>query len=297
MDKLANMQAFAMVAQTGSFAAAARRLNLANSVVSKRVGDLENHLGVQLLMRTTRKVSLTDTGYGYLEYVRKALDDMAEIESVIRHRAHKPVGTLKISAPAHLELGAAIAAYLERYPEVSVRLHVSDRHVDLAADGFDLAIRIGTLQDSSLIARKLGGCRRVACASPLYLEKHEYPEKPADLASHNCLSYLNLAEGKVWPFHDPETARKIMQPVTGTFLSDNGALLYEAALAHAGITLLPTFIAGPAINDGRLRIVLENYEDKDFDIYAVYQNTRHLSPKIRTMIDHLAGYFARGFIH
>ena len=294
MDKLANMRAFAAVAQTGSFAEAARRLNLANSVISKRVSDLENHLGVQLLMRTTRKVSLTDTGYGYLEYVRKFLDEMDEIESGLRHRAQKPVGTLKISAPTNLHLGVAIASYLKKHPEVTVRIHAADRRVDLLDDGFDLAIRIGTLQDSSLIAKKLGACRRVACASPQYLKKHGRPQTPADLAGHNCLSYLNLAEGKAWPFCDGP--RKFLQPVTGTFLSDNGALLYEAALAHTGITLLPTFIAGPAITDGRLKIVLEEYEEKDFDIYAVYQNTRHLSPKIRTMIDHLAAYFKNGFV-
>lgn len=297
MDKLSNMQAFATVAQTGSFAEAARRLNIANSVVTKRVQDLENYLGTQLLMRTTRKVTLTDTGYSYLEYVRKLMDEMAEIESGILHKAQKPVGTIRLTAPLSFGmqyLGPALASYLEQHEEVSVKTYLSDRYVDLVAEGYDLAIRVGALNDSSLIAKKLGSCRRVVCASPAYLKKHGRPKTPKDLKEHNCLSYLNLAEGKAWPFMIEGT--RTWQPVTGNFLSDNGDLLHQAALEDCGITLLPTFIVGKAIEQKKLEIVLEDYEEKDFEIYAVYQHTRHLSTKIRTLIDHFSACFNKGFL-
>jgi len=282
------MQAFAAVGQTGSFAGAARKLNLANSVISKRVKDLEDFLGTQLFIRTTRKVNLTDTGYSYLEYVRKILDELEEVETRIRHKMDKPVGTIRLAAPLSFGvqyLGPAIASYLEKYPSVTIKTYLSDRQVSLIDEGYDLGIKIGHLKDSSLIAKKLLDCRRVVCASPEYFKKHGKPEKPKDLKNHNCMSYLNLADGKAWPYL--EDGRKKWQSVSGSFLSDSGDLLHEAALSGCGITLLPTFIVGDSIKDGKLEVVLKEYEEIDFNIYAVYQHTRHLSTKIRTLIDHL----------
>jgi len=289
MDKIANMQAFALVGSTGNFAEAARKLNIANSVVSKRIKDLEDYLGTQLLLRTTRKVTLTDAGYSYLEYARKLLDEMAEVESGLRHQAQKPVGTIKLTAPLSFglqSLAPAIAGYLEKYPEVSFKTYLSDRRVDLVAEGYDLAIRIGKIEDQSLVAKKICRGRRVVCASPGYFKKHGRPQTPADLKAHNCLSYINLAEGKAWPFM--QEGRKVWQSVSGNFLSDNGDLLFQTAKAGGGITLLPTFIIADALKSGELEIVLAEFEETDFDIYAVYQYTRHLSTKIRTFIDHLA---------
>lgn len=289
MDKLANMMAFRAVGEAGSFAAAARKLNLANSVVSKRVKDLEDFLGTQLFVRTTRKVSLTETGYSYLEYVRKFTDELQEVEDRIRHHMDHPVGEIRLAAPLSFGvkyLGPAIAAYLDKYPDVKVNTYLSDRMVSLIDEGYDLSIRTGPLQDSSLIAKKLTDSRRVVCASPEYLDRNGRPETPADLKNHNCLSYLNLADGKAWPYME-EGIRK-WQPVSGNFLSDNGDLLHQAALSSCGITLLPTFIAGDSIQKGALEIVLEDYQETDFGLYAVYQHTRHLSTKIRTLIDHLS---------
>lgn len=296
MDKLANMQAFAMVAQTGNFAEAARRLHLANSVVSKRIRDLEDYLGVTLLMRTTRKVTLTDTGYSYLEHVRRLLDDMAEAESAIRDATQRPVGTIRLSAPTSFGmqyLGPLIASYLARYPDVTIHASLSDRRVDLVAGGFDLALRVGRLDDSSLIARKLCTARRVVCGTPAYFKKHGTPQTPEDLATHNCLGYSNLADGKSWPFI--VNGKTVWQAVSGNFLSDNGDLLLQAALGGCGMTLLPTFIVGDAIADKRLKIVLAEFEETNFDIFAVYQHTKHLSPKIRTLVDHLATGLKDGF--
>jgi len=292
MDKLSNMKAFAQVAQTGSFAEAAKRLGLAVSVVSKRVKDLEAHLSAQLLHRTTRKVRLTDTGYSYLEYVRKFLDELEEVEENIRHKTQKPVGEIKLAAPMSFGvryLGPALSGYLAKYPDVSVKSFLSDRQIDLVEEGYDLAIRIGQLKNASLISKKLSSCRRVVCASPSYFERYGIPQKPSDLIPHNCMSYTNLAEGRAWPFVVED--KKIWQSTSGRFDSDNGDLLCEAAIAGCGITYLPTFIAGQAISAGKLQVALEEFEEPDFNIYAVYQNRRHLSTRVRTLIDHLSDHF------
>ncbi|PZP54960.1 MAG: LysR family transcriptional regulator [Micavibrio aeruginosavorus] len=292
MDKIANMEAFAAVSQAGSFAEAAKKLNLANSVVSKRIKDLEDHLGSQLLVRTTRKVTLTQAGQDYLIQVQRVLDEIKEIESGVRYRTQKPVGVIRLTAPLSFglqTLAPALADYLVKYPDVSIKTYLSDRHVDLVSEGYDLAIRIGALEDQNLMAKKLSRGRRVVCATPQYLKKYGRPVVPSDLKSHNCLSYLNLAEGKSWPFMID--GKRIWQQVSGNFYSDNGDLLYQAALASCGVTLLPTFIIEESLKNKELEIVLEDYEEKDFDIYAVYQGTRHLSVKIRTLIDHLAAFF------
>ena len=294
MDKLANMNAFALVSQTGSFAVAARQLDLAASVVSKRIRDLERYLQTQLLIRTTRKVRLTEDGYAYLDYVRKVLDEMEEVESRLRQHRETPVGTIRLSAPLSFSmryLGPAIASYLEKYQQVEIRISLSDREVNLIDEGFDLAIRTGPLKSSSLIAKRLTRCRRVVCASPDYFNKQGLPEKPEDLKSHHCLGYLNLAEGKAWPFL--KNGKRSWQNVSGRFLSENGDLLHEAAVSGCGVTLLPTFIVGESLRKGLLESALEEFEDPDFSLYAVYQHTHHLSTKIRTFIDHLSDHFSK----
>lgn len=293
MDKLSNMLAFKAVGESGSFAEAARRLNLANSVVSKRVKDLEDFLGTQLFIRTTRKVALTETGYNYLEYVRRFTDELEEVENRIRYKMDKPVGTIRLAAPLSFGtryLGPAIASFLAHYPDVSVKTYLSDRRVDLVEEGFDLAIRAGTLDDSSMIAKKLMSCRRVVCAAPAYFAKHGTPQTPKELKQLNCLSYLNLADGKSWPFMVNQ--KKVWQSVSGTFASDNGDLLHEAAIAGCGVTFLPTFIVGESLKEARLTTALESFEEPEFNIYAVYQHMRHLSPKVRLLIDHLSHAFA-----
>ena len=184
-----------------------------------------------------------------------------------------------------------MASYLDKYPDVSIRTYLSDRRVDLVGENYDLAIRIGALTDPTLMAKKLCAGRRVVCATPAYFKTHGRPQSPADLKAHNCLSYINLAEGKSWPFI--KDGKKIWQAVSGNFLSDNGDLLHQAALAGCGITMLPTFIVEESLAAKKLEVVLEDYEEKDFDVYAVYQQTRHLSVKIRTLIDHLHTHLAQ----
>lgn len=283
------MQAFQAVAEAGGFSEAARRLGLATSVVSKRIKDLEAYLGTQLFVRTTRQVTLTEAGQDYLDHVRRILGDLEEVESGLRYQAQKPAGTIRLTAPLSFglkTLAPAFHSYLARYPDVTIKTHLSDRRVDLAGEGYDLAIRIGALEGQDLVAKKLCHARRVVCATPDYFARHGRPQHPADLKGHNCLGYLNQAEGKSWPFMIG--GKKIRQGISGNFASDNGDLLHQMALAGCGIALLPTFIAADSLNSGALDVALEPFEEIDFDIYAVYQHTRHLSVKIRTLIDHLS---------
>ena len=296
MDKLANMIAFEAVADTGSFAKAARQLNLSNSVISKRVKDLEDLLGAPLFARTTRQVMLTETGMEYAAYVRKLIEEMTVVEAGLSARTRQPQGTIRLTAPLSFglqTLAPAIAAYLSRYPDVAIRTSLSDRRADLVSEGFDLAIRIGAMDETGLISKKLCGGRRVVCASPSYLATRGRPSQPSDLKSHNCLSYLHLAEGKSWPFI--LRGRKIWQPVSGNFLSDNGDLLHQAAVAGGGVALLPTFIIMESLKTKKLEILLEDYEEPDFDIHLAYQSKRHMSVTIRSFIDHLTETFRHSF--
>jgi DNA-binding transcriptional LysR family regulator len=293
MDRLSNIIAFVTVAETSSFAEAAKRLNLANSVVSKRIKDLEDYLSTRLLQRTTRHVRLTDAGYLYFDHARRLVSELAEVEENLRYRNENPVGELKVNAPVTFGakfLGPAIASYLEKYPDVAIRLFLGDRNVDMTQEGFDLSIRIGPIDSTSLIARKLAKSRRVTVASPEYLEKQGRPQKPQELLQHNCLVYSGVNDGKSWPFLI--NGKKHLQPVAGRFTTDNGMLLAEAAAGGCGITMLPTFIVGPHINKGELEIILEDFEEEPLLIQAVYVQQRHLSARLRKFIDHLAEYFA-----
>jgi DNA-binding transcriptional LysR family regulator len=295
MDRLSNIIAFVTVAETHSFAEAARRLNLANSVVSKRIKDLEAYLGARLLQRTTRHVALTDAGYEYFDHARRLINELAEVEENLRYRNENPVGDVKVSAPVSFGskfMGPPVASFLEKYPDVSVRLFLGDRAAALTEEGFDLAIRIGGIgvENTSLITRKLAESRRVCVAAPGYLAKHGRPAVPQDLSRHNCLLYSGMVDGQHWPFM--VKGRRLMQPVAGRFTSDNGTLLLQAAQGGCGIAMLPTFIAGPSVNGGALEIVLEDYEEPPMKIEAVYVQQRHLSARTRKFIDHLAEYFS-----
>jgi DNA-binding transcriptional LysR family regulator len=293
MDKLANIIAFIAVGETNSFAEAARRLRLANSVVSKRVKDLEAHLGTRLLQRSTRHVRLTDAGYTYFDHARRLVGELAEVEDNLRTRNENPVGEIAVAAPVSFGiryLGPALAGYLEKYPGVSLRLSLGERREEALDEGFDLVIRIGDVQHMSAMARKLAESRRVVVASPAYLDKHGRPKKPQDLLRHNCLIYSGVNDGRSWPFL--QRGRKHRQPVSGRFASDNGMLLAEAAAEGCGVTMLPTFIVGGMINDGRLEIVLEDAEEEPLAIQAVYRQQRHISARLRKLIDHLAGHFS-----
>ncbi len=298
MDRLANMLAFVTVAETGSFSDAASRLSLANSVVSKRIKDLEDYLGAVLIQRTTRAFALTDAGHAYAAHARKLIDDLAEVEEHLRHRNENPVGDIKISAPQSFGnkfLGPALASFLSQYPDVTVTLNVHDRTVDLAREEFDLAICIGAgsapyIGAGGMVVRQLAQSRRVVVASNDYLSRHGRPQTPADLARHDCLRDSGLYDGASWLFRTDGKERH--QRVGGRFVTDSSALLCEAALRGAGIAALPTYLVGEYVVNGVLEILLEDFEPDPAAIHVVYPYSRRLRAKTRKLADHFVAHFA-----
>jgi DNA-binding transcriptional LysR family regulator len=292
VDRLAAMEAFTRVVERGGFTAAAAELRLSRAMVSKHVQDLEEHLGARLLNRTTRKVSLTEAGRVYYERGTQLLADLAETEAAVGELHTKPRGRLRVNAPVSfgtLPLAAAVAEYMAAEPAVTVELTLNDRIVDLVEEGYDLAVRIARLADSSLIARRLGPCRIVACASPGYLDRHNRPKHPDELAGHNCLGYTYGQAQEEWHFDGPTGPARVR--IRGTLQANNGEVLRAAALHDAGIVLLPSFIVGADLAAGRLVPILADYHVPEIGIHAVYPHSRHLSAKVRSFVDFLVPRF------
>ncbi len=290
MDRLAALEAFARVAETGSFSAAARGLNLSKSLISRQVSALEAELGARLISRTTRSLTLTEAGRGYYEQVTRILAQMEEADLSVSQLQATPRGRLRINAPMSfslLRLAPALPDFLALYPEIEVDMVMNDRRVDLMEEGFDLAIRIGRLADSSLVARKLGPMQRLIVASPAYLAEHGTPKMPADLRRHACLCYSNADTIDEWRFCEPD-GRPISIEVKGRVRANNGDLLRIAALRGLGFVDLPNFLVAADIDSGALVPVLQDYIRQDGGVYAVYPHARYLPPKIRVFIDFLA---------
>jgi DNA-binding transcriptional LysR family regulator len=280
--------------ETGSITAAAERLEIAKSAVSRRLRDLEERLGVELFHRTTRKLTLTDTGQGFYERAVRILADLKEAELAVS-QAHATLrGRLRVAVPLSFglaHLSPAITAFMEAHPQVEFDLDFNDRQVDLLQEGFDVAIRIARLADSSLIARPLATIHSVVCASPAYLAAHGTPQTPDDLAHHACLVYSNTPDPHVWRYRDPKGERgSVKVPVH--LRANNGDFLCAAAIAGQGVMIAPTFISYRAIEEGRLTPVLTQYQWPEVTAYAVYPPTRHLSQRVRAFVDHLVERFA-----
>lgn len=291
---LNSMAVFARVVEENGFTQAAQRLGLSKSAVSKHVSQLEDRVGARLLQRTTRRISLTDVGAAFYERCARILAEVQEAELAVSRLQSAPRGTLRLSAPMSFgrsHLAPAIAEFLQRYPELHIEMDMSDRVVDLVDEGYDLAVRIARLTDSSLIARRLCAAPRVICASPAYLAAHGAPQRPEDLTSHNCLLYSYLSTGDTWyfPTHDGEDTAV---HVTGNLRANNGDVLLEGAMAGLGIAAAPAFMAEPALADGRLVEILKPYRHFGAAVHAVYPHNRHLSVKVRAFIDFLAERFA-----
>ncbi|GMR18281.1 MAG: LysR family transcriptional regulator [Gammaproteobacteria bacterium] len=292
MDRLNSMTLFVEVVNGSSFTAAAGKTGLSRAQVSKSIMQLEEYLGTRLLNRTTRRVSLTEIGRIYFERCITILHDIEEIEGVAGEQTNKPQGTLTLNAPTSfgvLHLSEAIPQYLKHYPEMQVSLKLSDRFIDVVAEGFDLVIRIAELEDTSLIARKIAPCKRVFCASQEYLKQKGIPKVPQDLVNHDCLVYSNELKSDSWELHGLEGTESIK--VNGPVCADNGDILKAAAVSGLGITLLPTFIVGPDICAGRLQQVLPDYCPPEISIYTIFPSRRYLSAKVRTFVDFLSDYF------
>jgi DNA-binding transcriptional LysR family regulator len=288
MDILAGRRVLVAVVDAGSFAAAARRLDMSRAMVSKYVLGLEDHLGTRLLNRTTRRLSLTESGSVFYERSVQIIADVTEAEQVAGHMAAEPRGVLKMTMPLAYglhRLGPAISDYANRFPKVKLDLSLSDRKVDLIEEGFDLAIRIGKLSESGLIARKLGTEHSIIVGAPAYFERYGEPKTPGDLTNHVCLGYSLASAGDEWRLYGADGLVTVRS--TGSVKADNGDILRLAALNGTGLIFQPHFIVDEDVRAGRLRQVLGDYASEELGIYAVYPSRKHLSAKVRTFVDFL----------
>ncbi|NYT77171.1 LysR family transcriptional regulator [Alcaligenaceae bacterium] len=291
MSQLEDMRIFAEVVDVQSFTAAADRLGLSKQFVSKRIAALEQRLGARLLERSTRKLRITDLGLTYYERTRRILQEVDAAEQMVTNQTATPRGVLRLSAPmtfATMHLGPLIPAFMQRHPEVSVELELNDRVVDVIGEGYDMAVRIGTLADSSLIARRIAAVQLITCASPGYLHRHGMPTAPQQLAEHACLIYGHTSQEQ-WSFRIGERSRKVL--VSGPMRSNNGEMLRDAAAAGLGVIQLPDFIVAGALADGRLVEVLEAFHPESFNLYAVYPQHRQSSLVVRAFTEFLVESF------
>ncbi len=293
MDRFENMAVFIRVVETGSISAAADRLGVAKSAVSRRLKELEGHLGVELFHRTTRKMNLTDTGRAFYHQSVRILEDVIEAE-LATSQAHATLkGSLKIALPSSfglMHMGPAINEFLLEHPQIEFDLDFNDREVDLIQEGFDLAIRIANLPDSSLIARRLAPIQTVMCASPSYLEQKGMPQSPDELIEHQCLVYSLLRDFEYWHLTD-SNGKEISTKIHPTLKASTGEFLKDAAVEGLGIILVPSFIAYKEIESGALVPVLKDYRPTQLDAYAIYPQTRHLSQRVRAFVDFLVQRF------
>jgi DNA-binding transcriptional LysR family regulator len=293
MDRLAAIEAFVQVAETASFSEAARRLRTSKSVISRQVSMLEAKLGARLFHRTTRSLTLTEAGQGYFGRVGLILADLEEANLAVTQLQSAPRGTLRVNAPmsfGFLHLAQALPDFCALYPEVELDVSMSDRFVDLVDEGYDVAVRIAAMQDSSLIARRLAPIRLAVCASPDYLKAHGAPHVPQDLRGHDCILNSNLASAHEWKFVDAD-GKPLHVRVTSKISINNGDAMRVAALGGLGLTILPTFIVGRDLQAGTLVSVLSDYLAQPLGLHAVYPHPRHLSPKVRAFVDFLAERF------
>ena len=294
MDRLAAMQAFAKVVEAGSFTRAAEALGISRTMATVHVGRLEEHLRVRLLNRTTRRLSLTEAGNAYYERCAALLAEIDGLESSLEAMSEEPAGVLKISAPVSfgvLHLGEALAEFAGKHPAVRFDVSLNDRTVDLVDEGYDLAIRIAQLVDSSLVARRLAIASLRVCASPGYVRKHGAPKHPRELASRPCFGYAYAGAGDKWTF--TRGGETVEVRVRTESRANNGDLIRMMAVHGQGIALQPDFIVAGDLAAKRLVRLLPGWEAGELGIFAVYPSRKYLSAKVRTLVDFLAARFAR----
>lgn len=289
MDRLESDRMFLAVMESGSFTAAAERLGTSSGQASKLVSRLEGVLGVRLLNRTTRSVSPTEAGQAYFHRLRPLLEEYDSLEAQVRHSTHAPRGRLRLTAPLTfgvVELTPALNAFALRYPDIQLDVSFSDRVASLVEEGFDMAVRVGRPEDSSLISRKLCDVRLVVVGAPEYLDRNPEPATPDDLAEHDCIIDTNFRDPSRWPFDIAGVER--LAPVRGRLRYSNAEACLRAAEAGLGLACLPAFVAGAAIRSGRVTRVLAEYETEPYGVHALYPHGRHLAAKVRALVDFLA---------
>jgi len=288
MDRLAGMDVFVRVVDTGSFSEAARSSGLTPSAVSKQISALEDRLGTRLLSRTTRRLILTEAGRTLLERARPILDAMEDAEGSVTALTNAPRGLLKVNIPVafgETHIAPILPEFMARYPEIRLEVGQADRFVDLIEEGIDVAVRIAELKDSSLIARRLAPMFRIVCAAPAYLERHGMPNRPEDLKQHNCLTFIERTHHLDWRF-GPNAAQHVI-PVSGTLRTNATETLRQGALAGVGVVRLPNYVVMGDLRAGALVRLLADYEIQESSVYAVFPASRHLSPKTRAFVDYL----------
>lgn len=298
MDRFQAIRVFAQVVEQGHLSRAAERLGLSTSAVSRHVADLEAHLGVRLLNRTTRRLSLTEAGQAFYERSVQLLADLEEAEAAVSSGAVTPRGTLRLTCSITFgirRLAPAIAAFAARHPAVRFEIELSDRQVDIVDEGIDLAVRIGDVGPQTLIGRRIGSMQLVCCAAPGYLAAHGAPARPAELARHACLTYAYSATGNAWRFVDAKGGEHVVR-VQGGVHANNGRMLTVLAAAGMGVALEPDFIVAPELASGALVAILPGYAPPASGIYAVYPSRRHLSAKVRAFVDFLGERFRGGAV-
>lgn len=286
MDQLFAMRTFVRVVQTGSFSAAAREQNTSQASVSKRVAALESQLGVKLLTRTSRELSLTEVGTQYFDKCINILAELDEADANARSEIASPKGALKVAAPiafARLVLAPIIKEFVEKYPEIKIEMALSDAHVDLIAEGIDIAIRAKKLEDSNLVARHLSDNPMLMIASPDYLKENGTPETPEDLINHDCIVYSHLSSINKWGFSKEGKEHSVS--VKGSFQSNNGDTNLEVALAGLGIAQFPIWMVSGHLKAGRLVEVLKDYEKTSIPLNVIYPQNRYIPLKVRCFID------------
>lgn len=296
MDRWHAIKAFIGVLELRSYTAAARKLGLSRSHLSKQISSLEDNLGARLLNRTTRHVTPTDIGRAYYEVCSRVIAELEDAESDLAASRELPRGGLKILAPkslAVLELADFTRAFVNRYPEIDISIFIEDEHLDLVERGFDVALRFGDQRDSSLMVRKIASFQLIACASRGYLKSHGRPQKPADLQQHNCIAHLGLSQNSKWWFK--RNGEEFDIPVRGRISSNSTVFLRECVLRGAGIGLMPSYSVKKDIRSRSLVPVLTKYRTASLPLYVVYPGRRHQAVKIRICIDALVEWFGRRF--
>jgi len=291
MDRFLEMQTFVAVVDAGSFVKASEALDISKAAASRHIGDLETRLGVRLLQRTTRRLSLTEEGQVFYARSKELLAGVDEAEAEITSRSAGASGLLRINAPVtfgNLHLAPLWGIFRDRYPRVTLEVTLSDRTVDLIEEGYDVAIRIATLPSSTLVGKRLASTRMVLCASPGYLERHGTPMQPADLAEHRIIAYAYWSTRDAWHFDGPSGPVSVKtQPCMST---NSGDTCRAMALADQGIILQPGFLVGDDLAKGRLVELMPAYRSIELGIYALYPTRKHVAPKVRALIDFLAAH-------
>jgi DNA-binding transcriptional LysR family regulator len=295
MSQIEEIRAFVMVVETGSLTQAAERLGIAVSAVSRRLKDLELRLGAPLIQRTTRRMYLNEVGQGFYDRCKAVLDELEAAQQEVLNSGGALNGVLRISTPLSFgvtHMSSAIAQFMHAHPEVRIEMDLSDKRVDLVAEGFDLAIRIGVLSDSSLIAKKITEVKKIPCAAPDFLERYPKITKPEDLAALPALIYSNDRTPTDWPYTSPEGKSGVIR-MTSRLTASNGDVLREAAIAGLGVGCLPNFLHYDAINNGLLRPVLADYDWTGLDVFAVYPKTTILPKRTRAFVDFMAARYGK----